>query len=313
MSFDKVVVRFALVLLALVIASPVLPQWALFIITIAACNGLVALGLMLFMRLGLISFGQALFFCAGGYVTGMLSMLLKVSDIFVLMFASAIVSGFLAYILGFLLSKYRAIFFGLLSMAFSMILYGLLVKTEALGSTDGFNVPAVSILGWMPEPDMVRTAILGIASLTIVVALGFVNGLLKSPRGLLLTAVRDNEIRAEYMGASARKTIHLIYVIAGVLAGLGGSLTAVAVGHIDPTMAFWTTSGEFIFITILGGIGSVLAPFIGALIFGIIYTVAFANSPNTWQMMIGLALIIVILLLPNGLWSLGARLRGQKQ
>ncbi len=313
MSFDKVVVRFALVLLALVIASPVLPQWALFIITIAACNGLVALGLMLFMRLGLISFGQALFFCAGGYVTGMLSMLLKVSDIFVLMFASAIVSGFLAYILGFLLSKYRAIFFGLLSMAFSMILYGLLVKTEALGSTDGFNVPAVSILGWMPEPDMVRTAILGIASLTIVVALGFVNGLIKSPRGLLLTAVRDNEIRAEYMGASARKTIHLIYVIAGVLAGLGGSLTAVAVGHIDPTMAFWTTSGEFIFITILGGIGSVLAPFIGALIFGIIYTVAFANSPNTWQMMIGLALIIVILLLPNGLWSLGARLRGQKQ
>ena len=313
MSFDKVVVRFALVLLALVIASPVLPQWALFIITIAACNGLVALGLMLFMRLGLISFGQALFFCAGGYVTGMLSMLLKVSDIFVLMFASAIVSGFLAYILGFLLSKYRAIFFGLLSMAFSMILYGLLVKTEALGSTDGFNVPAVSILGWTPEPDMVRTAILGIASLMIVASLGFVNGLLKSPRGLLLTAVRDNEIRAEYMGASARKTIHLIYIIAGVLAGLGGSLTAVAVGHIDPTMAFWTTSGEFIFITILGGIGSVLAPFIGALIFGIIYTVAFANSPNTWQMMIGLALIIVILLLPNGLWSLGARLRGQKQ
>ena len=313
MSFDKVVVRFALVLLALVIASPVLPQWALFIITIAACNGLVALGLMLFMRLGLISFGQALFFCAGGYVTGMLSMLLKVSDIFVLMFASAIVSGFLAYILGFLLSKYRTIFFGLLSMAFSMILYGLLVKTEALGSTDGFNVPAVSILGWMPEPDMVRTAILGIASLMIVASLGFVNGLLKSPRGLLLTAVRDNEIRAEYMGASARKTIHLIYIIAGVLAGLGGSLTAVAVGHIDPTMAFWTTSGEFIFITILGGIGSVLAPFIGALIFGIIYTVAFANSPNTWQMMIGLALIIVILLLPNGLWSLGARLRGQKQ
>lgn len=312
MSFDKVVIRFALVLLLLVVASPVLPQWALFIITIAACNGLVALGLMLFMRLGLISFGQALFFCAGGYVTGMLSMLLKISDIFVLMIASSVVSGLLAYALGFLLSKYRAIFFGLLSMAFSMILYGLLVKTEALGSTDGFNVPPASILGWVPPPDIVRTAILGVSSLMIVLALGFINGLLKSPRGLLLTAIRDNEIRAEYMGASARKTIHLIYVIAGVLAGLGGSLTAIAVGHIDPTMAFWTTSGEFIFITILGGIGSVLAPFIGALIFGIIYTVAFANSPNTWQMMIGLALITVILLLPNGLWSLGARLKGQK-
>lgn len=313
MSFDKVVVRFSFILLLLLVASPYLPQWVLFILTIAACNGLVALGLLLFMRLGLISFGQALFFCAGAYVTGMLSLLLKVNDVFILLIASGVISGLLAYALGFLLAKYRTIFFGLLSMAFSMILYGLLVKSESLGSTDGFNVPAVSILGWFPPPDMVRTAILGVAFFIIVLSLGFVNALLKSPRGLLLTAIRDNEIRSEYMGASARKTIHLIFIVAGVLAGLGGALSAIAVGHIDPTMAFWTTSGEFIFITILGGIGSILAPFVGAIIFGVIYTTAFANSPNTWQMIIGIALIFVILILPNGLWSSGSKLRGGRK
>jgi branched-chain amino acid transport system permease protein len=140
--------------------------------------------------------------------------------------------------------------------------------------------------------------------LIILLSVSFVNMLLKSPRGLLLTAIRDNEIRAEYMGASAQKTIHLFYVISGVLAGLGGAIAAVAVGHIDPTMSFWTTSGEMIFITILGGTGSVIAPFIGALVFGIIHTIAFSYSPNTWQMVIGLSLIFVILMLPNGLWSL---------
>jgi branched-chain amino acid transport system permease protein len=312
MKIDKLITIFGLVLLALVASSPLLPQWALFMITIAGANGLVVLGLLLFLRAGLVSFGQALYFCAGAYATGMLSLLLKINDFFVLLAISAVVSGVLAYILGFLLAKYRAIFFGLLSMAFSMILYGLLVKTEALGSTDGFNVPAVTIFGWKPEPDMVRTAVLGVTCVAIMFSLMFVNGFLKSPRGLLLTAIRDNEIRAEYMGASAKSTIHLIYVIAGVLSGLGGSIAAVAVGHIDPTMAFWTTSGEFIFITILGGIGSVIAPFVGSLIFGIIHTVAFSNSPNTWQMVIGIALISVILLLPNGLWSLAARLRGQR-
>lgn len=312
MKIDKLITVFGLVLAGLIVASPILPQWALFMITIAGANGLVVLGLLLFLRAGLVSFGQALYFCAGAYATGMLSLLLKINDFFVLLVISAVVSGVLAYILGFLLAKYRAIFFGLLSMAFSMILYGLLVKTEALGSTDGFNVPAVTILGWKPEPDMVRTAVLGVTCVAIMFSLMFVNGFLKSPRGLLLTAIRDNEIRAEYMGASAKSTIHLIYVIAGVLSGLGGSIAAVAVGHIDPTMAFWTTSGEFIFITILGGIGSVIAPFVGSLIFGIIHTVAFSNSPNTWQMVIGIALISVILLLPNGLWSLAARLRGQR-
>ncbi|MBZ1349755.1 branched-chain amino acid ABC transporter permease [Alcaligenaceae bacterium LF4-65] len=306
---DKVTVRFGVALLTMMVLTPFIPQWAMFILTITGANGLVVLGLMLFLRAGLVSFGQALFFCAGAYTTGLLALTLGLREIFVLLPLSALVAGVLAYLLGFLLAKYRAIFFGLLSLAFSMILYGLLVKTEALGSTDGFNVPAVTIFGWAPASDQVRQAVLGVTSVIIILCVAFVNSLLKSPRGLLLTAIRDNEIRAEYMGASARKTIHLIYVIAGVLSGFAGAIAAIAVGHIDPAMAFWTTSGEFIFITILSGIGSVAAPFIGALVFGIIHTVAFSYSPNTWQGLIGLSLIFVILLLPNGLWSLVSKFK----
>ena len=312
MSFDKTIQRFLLVLILVLALSPFIPQWALFMLTITGANGLVVLGLMLFLRAGLISFGQALFFCAGAYTTGLLSLTLNIREVSILILASGAASGIIAYLLGFLMAKHRGIFFGLLSLAFSMILYGLLVKTEALGSTDGFNVPAVTIFGWLPGKDLVRVAVLGMTFLIIILSVAFVQSILKGPRGLLLTAIRDNEIRAEYMGASARRTVHLFYVIAGTLAGFGGSIAAVAVGHIDPAMSFWTTSGEFIFITILGGVGSVVAPFLGALVFGIVHTVAFSYSPNTWQMVIGLTLILVILVLPNGLWSLRDKFRKNK-
>jgi branched-chain amino acid transport system permease protein len=130
---------------------------------------------------------------------------------------------------------------------------------------------------------------------------------LRTPLGQLAPAIKDNEIRVEYMGASVREAIHIKLVIAAALSGIGGALAATAVGHIDPEMAYWTTSGEFIFITILAGTRSVVAPFLGAMIFGIIHTVAFDLSPNTWQMTLGTALLLVIVFLPDGLWSLFSR------
>jgi branched-chain amino acid transport system permease protein len=79
------------------------------------------------------------------------------------------------------------------------------------------------------------------------------------------------------------------------------------VGHIDPEMAYWTTSGEFVFIAILAGTGSVAAPFLGALIYQSIYSAAYDLSPNTWQMVVGTSLLLVIVFLPNGLWSVFTR------
>jgi len=98
-------------------------------------------------------------------------------------------------------------------------------------------------------------------------------------------------------------------VIAGALAGIGGALAATGVGHIDPEMAYWTTSGEFIFIAILAGTGNVLAPFVGALIYGAIHTMAYDLSPNTWQLSLGTALLLLIVFLPEGLWSLTGRFK----
>ena len=307
MKGDRTLLILGIVLLALVGAGPLLPQWAMFLATIAIAKGLVALALMLQLRAGLVSFGQGLYYCVGAYSAGSLGRFFGISDMLLQMLTGCIVAALLAYVLGFLLARYRGIFYGLLSLALSMILYGLLVKSEALGSTDGFNILASTVFGIRPAQEWVRYAVLVAGCAVAFVATLLVNRYLKTPLGQLAAAIKDNEIRVEYMGASVREAIHIKYVIAAALSGIGGALAATTVGHIDPEMAYWTTSGEFIFITILAGTGSVVAPFLGALIFGIIHTVAFDISPNTWQMTLGIALLLVIVFLPEGLWSLFSR------
>ena len=307
MSDSRTPRTLALILAVILAAGPFAPQWTLFLLTIALAKGLVVLGLMLLLRCGLVSFGQALYYCIGAYAAGMLGRYLGMTDLIALMLAGMAASALAAWVLGFLLARYRGIFFGLLSLALSMILYGLLLKTEALGSSDGFHVLPSTLFGVRPADAWVRYAVLAVAAVAAFVAALVVHRYLATPLGRLAPAIKDNEIRVEYMGASARYAIHVKYVIAAALAGLGGALAATTVGHIDPEMAYWTTSGEFIFITILAGTGSVVAPFLGAVIFGIIHTVAFGLSPNTWQMVLGASLLVVIVFLPNGLWSVFRR------
>jgi len=311
MKHDRTTTIIIVAFVALVVLGKLVPQWAMFIMTIAFARGLVVLGLLLLLRAGLVSFGQALFYCIGAYAAGALGRFFGISDIFLEMLVGGALAGFTAFVLGFLLARYRGIFFGLLSLALSMILYGLLVKTEALGSTDGFNILPSTLFGWRPGADWVRYAVLVSAGAVAAFACMLVHRYLQTPLGRLAPAIKDNEIRVEYMGASARRAVHVKYVIAATLAGIGGALAATAVGHIDPEMAYWTTSGEFIFIAILAGTGNVLAPFVGALIYGAIHTMAYDLSPNTWQMSLGVALLVLIVFLPEGVWSIAGKFRAR--
>jgi ABC-type branched-subunit amino acid transport system permease subunit len=303
-----ILIAVSIILLAI---GPILPRWAMFLINVSLCYGIVVLGMMLLMRTGVVSFGHGLYYCLGAYAAGTLDQVYKISDMAVMLIAAMIATAAVSAALGLLLRKYRDIFFAMLSLAFSMILYGLLVKTSALGSSDGFNIAATKLAGitvaGTPVERYARYA------LTVVFAFlsgAFMHKYLNSHMGRLALAIRDNELRVEYMGASVRNVIHVNYVISAVMAGIGGALAAIAVGHIDPEMAYWTTSGEFVFVGILSGTGNILAPFLGAFIFETIRSFAYEYSPNTWQMALGITMLVVIMFLPGGLWSLFTRRRG---
>ena len=302
-----ILIAVSVILLAI---GPFLPRWGMFLINVSLCYGIVVLGMMLLMRTGVVSFGHGLYYCLGAYAAGTLDQVFKISDMAVMLVAAVIVTALASAALGLLLRKYRDIFFAMLSLAFSMILYGLLVKTSSLGSSDGFNIAASKIAGITVAGTSVERYVR--YALTVVFACSagiFMHKYLNSHMGRLAEAIRDNELRVEYMGASVRNVIHVNYVISAVLAGIGGALAAIAVGHIDPEMAYWTTSGEFVFVGILSGTGSILAPFLGAFIFETIRSFAYEYSPNTWQMALGITMLVVIMFLPGGLWSLFMRQR----
>jgi len=288
------------------------PSWLIFLLTIALGEGLAVLGLMLLWRAGLVSFGQALYFAGGAYAGGLFAQWSGTSDALLFLAIATASGGLLAFLCGFLLARYRAIFFAMLSLALSMVLYGFLVNAQSLGSTDGIGLAPPSLFGRSLGEDPVLILFL----LTLALCLGaalLVQLYLRSIRGRLSAAIRDNEIRVEYLGASVRQLIHGKLVIAGALAGLGGGITALAVGHIDPEMAYWTTSGGFVFVTVLAGTGSVLAPFLGAILFESLRSLAMTSLPEYWQIALGSALLLVILFLPNGLWSLIARPRREER
>lgn len=305
---DHTLLVLVVALLALLVIGLFLPKW-LFLFTLSLGKGLVVLGLLLLLRTGLVSFGQGLFYCLGAYAVGSLGQFFGTRDALLLLLTGMVIGGGVAFLLGFLMAKYRDIFFAMLSLAFSMILYGLLVRIALLGSTDGFNVAPPTLFGRPIGGEAHPYALFALACGLAFLAALAMHAYFATPLGRLSPAIRDNEIRVEYMGASVRHAIHVKYVIAGALAGVGGALTAMTVGHIDPDLAYWTTSGEFIFVAILSGTGSVIAPFLGAFVFEIIRTYAYQYSPNTWQLVVGSALLIVIVFLPAGLWSVFGHLR----
>jgi ABC-type branched-subunit amino acid transport system permease subunit len=303
-KLDKTTIAFTSGAIVLLAIGAVAPRWLSFAIMVSIAKALVAVGVIILMRAGLVSFGQGLYFCLGGYAAGMANHFWGVTDAIILLALGVVVSATLAAILGLLLARYREIFFAMFTLAFSMILYGVLAKSPALGSTDGFNVSTPSLLGFQLTSDNLQTWMF---TLTVVLACTvgiLVHRYLHSGMGYSGEAIRENEIRVEYLGVSAQRIVYIKYILAAVLASLGGGLMALATGHVDPQMAYWTTSGEFVFIALMGGTAHVAAPFFGSLLLELVRTYAFEFSPYTWQLVLGVVLLAIILFLPRGLWSL---------
>ena len=299
----------ALAFVALAAAAPALPAWLVSLATIAFANALVVLGLVILWRAGLVPFGQALFYAIGAYAVALLSRYTGLRDVFLLLAIGAVAAGIVAFLIGFLLARYRDIFFAMLSLAMSMILYGVLVKTETLGSTDGFHVEAGTFLGYRPRGQALNLALFWLVLAVSAVAAFLIALYFRTVAGALAVPVRDNEIRLEFLGVSVNRLIHVKLVISGILAGLGGALAALAVSHVDPNMAYWTTSGGFVFVTILAGAGSVAAAFVGSFVFELVRSIAVDLVPGLWQLILGSVLLLTILFLPDGLGSLFHRLR----
>ncbi|MFL6791963.1 MAG: branched-chain amino acid ABC transporter permease [Bradyrhizobium sp.] len=297
---------------AIVLFGRVIPAWTLSLATVAASNALIALGIVVLGRTGNISFGQGLFFAAGGYGVALIANAFDVTDAAAQVLIGAVCGGLLGLVIGPLIARYTGIFFGMLTLALSMVLYGALVKSTILGGSDGFNVGRPSLFGAVfNDPREADFMLYAVSVVTTGVAGIFATILFRSQLGLVSLAVRDNNLRVEYLGTSASRIITINFIIAAIFAGASGALSLMAQRHIDPQFAYWTTSGEFVFVAILAGNQSVAAVFVASLALELVRSFSSLYLPNTWQLVLGMFLLAVILFLPRGIGSLwsGARRR----
>jgi branched-chain amino acid transport system permease protein len=288
----------------LAIAGFFSPKWLTFLFTMAAANGLVSLGIVGLMRGGVVPFGQGMVFAIGGYTAALLFNRVGITDALALPLAGGLTAAAIAALFAPLLSRYRGIFFAMLTLALSMVTYGLLMKLEVLGGSDGFNMGRPTVFGQkLPDAHVGYTLYL----VTIGVAIGtafLARVYFDSTRGLVTLAVRYNELRVEYLGGSARQGMAINFVLAALCGGLGGALAVMSLGHIEPNFSFWTTSAEFVFVAILAGWQSVTAVFIASTMLEVVRSFSSAYFPNTWQLALGVFLLFVIRFLPRGIGSL---------
>jgi len=303
------VFRYVFSLAVVAALLPIGVPWLGFVFTIAVSKGLAALGVAMLLRGGLISIGHALYFAIGAYAVAFLMREAGIADLLLLLVCATLITTVAGLVVGAFMVRYRAIFFAMLNLAISMVFFALLSKLYYFtGGTDGLRVATPTILT-IQLSRSTFDIILQMSVLILMIASALlIDRYLKSPLGEALRAIDSNEVRLEYLGVSARGTIWAAYTVSAGLAGLGGAISAVAIGHVVPEMSYWTVSGQLVLIAVLGGIGGVPGAFIGAFFLELVQTFAVGLAAEAWNAIIGLSLLIVIFFLPEGLYGLIQRL-----
>lgn len=297
----------------LLIAGWVWP-WSRVPIITFLCFGLAALGLVVLMRAGQVSFGHAMYAAIGGYATAFAVRAFPGLDALAAVLAGVVVSAAAGALVAAFVSRYRGIFFGMLNLGISMVLFSLAGKLYAWsGGTDGLRFERPALLGMAMARSEFEMAMLVLA---IVLALGIawvVQRYFESSAGQVMVAMRTNETRLEYIGLSARAVLAQGYILSAVLVGLSGSLLALVQSLVTPESGYWIRSGEYVFIAILGGSGHAVGAFLGAAVFEVIKLAAAAWFTNAWQILLGATLIAVIFFAPQGIvgWLRGPQGQGR--
>jgi len=275
--------------------------------------GMAAMGLNLVLGYGgMVSFGHAAFLGVGAYCVG-ISQSFGLMNGWVHLVISIGVCGGLGLVIGYLALRTSGIYFIMITLAFAQMLFFLFVSLEMFGGDDGMSIDRAEFLPLdLYEP--LRLYFLIWAMLVLVsVALMLV---VRSRFGVTLQAIRNNASRVEAMGLEPLGFRMTGYVLSAVICGLAGALFASWQEYVSPDIMHWSRSGELMIIIVLGGLGTLAGPLLGAIVFLLLeeflpeflHLIAPAYAEN-WMIIFGPLLIAVVLFGRGGLMGMGEKLR----
>jgi len=260
---------------------------------------------------GLVSLGHALFYGIAGYALALAGGDAAVSLWWSLP-GAMLVSALAALVVGVLVLRTAGIYFIMVTLAFAQMMYFFIRDSEYFGGSDGIYLnakPTMSLFGWAPL-DLGNQLHRYYLTLALAVATYvLLRTVLRSAFGRVLIGIRDNEPRMRSLGFPTFRYKLACFVLAGALAGLAGYLTAVQDGIMNPEQLGWHRSGEALVMVILGGMGTLAGPALGAGALMLLELV-FSIWTKYWQLLLGGFIVAVVLFLPGGLGSVFARRRG---
>jgi branched-chain amino acid transport system permease protein len=293
-------------LLALIALPFVVPPYQTVLLTYGLVFAIAALGFNLLLGYtGLLSFGHSAYFGMGAYAVAFVVKYLKVESMEIFLLGGIVASGVVAALFGLLCVRYTKIFFGILTLALSQVLWSLAFKFFwVTGGSDGLRVPTPTLLGGTVRAGRDKFDFLShryyfyvLAVFVICVAVMWV--IVHSPFGKALQAIRDNETRAEFVGVQVWRYRWVAFLISGIFTGLAGALWVPLNGLTTPDILHWTFSGKMVFFTVLGGFQTFFGPIVGAIIYNYLETYAVGHTVY-WQMVLGVVLVVLVLALPAG-------------
>jgi len=262
---------------------------------------------------GLPSFGHGAFFGIGAYAAG-ICFLRVTPGVWVPLLAATVTSGFFAALIGFLVAKKRGIYFSLITIAISQVFYFVAFRwDEVTGGETGLSGIDRTPIGIPGLPQLSLAG--GLNYYYFVLAMFILCTLLiwrivHSPFGKVLLSIRENEVRATYLGYRTVAYKWAAFVLSGLFSGLAGGLYTLLINAAFANVLDWTQSGNVVMMTLLGG-GTVnfFGPILGAAIF-IVSRDLLSAYWESWMLLYGLIFVLVILFIPSGILGL---IGGKKQ
>lgn len=259
---------------------------------------------------GLVSFGHAAFFGLAGYLLAIITPESEAMSLWVSLPVCLAGVALAALVIGWFSVRTSGVYFIMITLAFAQMTFYYFNENVALGGSDGmfiFTKPTVGIGGFeiidLGNPTTVYYAVLA----SLVACYLLLSMVLRAPFGRVIKAIRVNEHRTRALGYDTRRYKLAAFVIAGTMAGYAGYLEAVSTGIVSPGHLSWHQSGLVLILVILGGMGTLYGPVLGAFALGLLHDQV-QDVTVHWQLVQGIFVILVVLFLPHGIAGLVARL-----
>ena len=298
----------AAVLVVLALLPPFIGLYQTQLLTYGLIAAIAALGFNLLLGYtGLLSFGHSAFFGIGAYAVAFLLRDAGIRSMELYILIGVPVAAIASALFGYICVRHTRIFFGILTLALSQVLWTLTYKFFwVTGGSDGLRVARPTLLAGMVSftgRDAFQRFINGYYYYVLVVfALSVVLMwvIVHSPFGKSLQAIRDNETRAAFLGLRIHRFRWVAFLISGTFTGLAGILWVPLNGLTTPEVLYWPFSGEIVFSALLGGFRNFTGPIVGGIVFTYLKTYAVATT-EYWQLLLGVVLVLMVMLLPTGI------------